>query len=394
MLKVRMLGQEEISYDGQPILSGKNKITKTLELLLLLLHCGEEGITRSALQGALYGTDEVSDAGNSLRVTSHRLRKILLEAGFPEEEYISSKEGIYRFCSTVEMDIDIWKFRELLEKAEKEKQEEKKAALLTEACDLYRGEFLPKLSGEEWVILAAASYKKAYETALEWLIEYLKKRDNYEEILRLVALPCQLYPFEEWQTVRIDCYIAENRYKKAMEEYERTANLLSEELGVGPSEHMLEQFQRMSSHISNRYGAIEEIKKDMIEGEKQEGAFYCTPPSFRDVYRMVRRNMERSGQSVYMLVCSLTDGKGFALEQGDKLEELAERLKNSIQVSLRRGDAYTRYGANQYLVMLGGISRENCHVVIDRITASFTKEHKSWAKKLQCSVTSLYDEEG
>ncbi len=394
MLKVRMFGQEEISYDGTPFITGKNKITKTLELLLLLLHCGDEGITRSALQRELYGTDEVSDAGNSLRVTSHRLRKILLEAGLPEEEYISSKEGIYRWNGTEETDVDIWEFEKLLKEAEKETKEEKKAELLKKACGLYRGEFLPKLSGQEWVILAAANYKREYVTALEWLIEWLKKGEEYEEILKLVELPCQLYPFEEWQTVRIDCYIAENRYKEAMEEYQRTAELLSEELGVGPSEHMLEQFRRMSSHISNRYGAIEEIKKDMIEGEKEEGAFYCTPPSFRDVYRMLRRNMERSGQSVYMLVCSLTDNKGMAMEQGERLEELAGRLKDSIQASLRRGDAYTRYGANQYLVMLGGISRENCDVVIDRITASFTKEHKSWAKKLQCSVTSLYDKEG
>ena len=47
MLKVRMLGQEEITYGDHPILSGKNKITKSMELLLLLLHRRETGIARS-----------------------------------------------------------------------------------------------------------------------------------------------------------------------------------------------------------------------------------------------------------------------------------------------------------------------------------------------------------
>ena len=43
MLKVRMLGQEEITYGDHPILLGKNKITKSMELLLLLLHRRETG---------------------------------------------------------------------------------------------------------------------------------------------------------------------------------------------------------------------------------------------------------------------------------------------------------------------------------------------------------------
>ena len=305
MLKVRMLGQEEITYGDHPILSGKNKITKSMELLLLLLHRRETGIARSRLADALYGVEEVADAGNSLRVTLHRLRKLLLDAGMPEEDFITIREGVYRWSSREEMDVDVWKFRELIEGAEKETDEVRKAELLKAACQMYRGEFLPKLSGQEWALLAAASYKKMYCDALTWIIEWLKKRREYDEILCLVETACRLYPFEEWQTVKIDCYIAQNRYNEAMAEYENTARMLAEEL-----------------------------------------------------------------------------------------EQLAGKLGDAIHSSLRRGDAFTRYSASQYLVMLGGISWENCQIVISRITDSFTKEHKSWEKRLHCCVTSLYDEEG
>ena len=389
-----MLGQEEITYGDHPILSGKNKITKSMELLLLLLHRIETSIARSRLADALYGVEEVADAGNSLRVTLHRLRKLLLDAGMPEEDFITIREGVYRWSSREEMDVDVWKFRELIEGAEKETDEVRKAELLKAACQMYRGEFLPKLSGQEWALLAAASYKKMYCDALTWIIEWLKKRREYDEILCLVETACRLYPFEEWQTVKIDCYIAQNRYNETMAEYENTARMLAEELSVAPSERMMEQFRDMSSHISNRPGTVEDIKHGLQEDKKDWGAFYCTPPSFRDVYRMVRRNMERSGRSVYLLVCSLTDSQGRAMEQGEKLEQLAGKLGDAIHSSLRRGDAFTRYSASQYLVMLGGISWENCQIVISRITDSFTKEHKSWEKRLHCCVTSLYDEEG
>ena len=157
-----MLGQEEITYGDHPILSGKNKITKSMELLLLLLHRRETGIARSRLADALYGVEEVADAGNSLRVTLHRLRKLLLDAGMPEEDFITIREGVYRWSSREEMDVDVWKFRELIEGAEKETDEVRKAELLKAACQMYRGEFLPKLSGQEWALLAAASYKKMF----------------------------------------------------------------------------------------------------------------------------------------------------------------------------------------------------------------------------------------
>lgn len=84
------------------------------------------------------------------------------------------------------MDVDVWKFRELIEGAEKETDEVRKAELLKAACQMYRGEFLPKLSGQEWALLAAASYKKMYCDALTWIIEWLKKRREYDEILCLV----------------------------------------------------------------------------------------------------------------------------------------------------------------------------------------------------------------
>ena len=42
--------------------------------------------------------------------------------------------------------------------------------------------------------------------------------------------------------------------------------------------------------------------------------------------------LERSGQSAYLMLCSLTDGKGHPLEKPEKLELLSEELQNTIQV--------------------------------------------------------------
>ena len=65
MLKIRMFGQAEIVYGNSPILSGKNKITKSMEQLFVLLQRGKEGIARNKLIDALYGAEEVADGATA-----------------------------------------------------------------------------------------------------------------------------------------------------------------------------------------------------------------------------------------------------------------------------------------------------------------------------------------
>ena len=95
VLQVRMFGKEKITYGGTPILCGRNTITKAVKLMLILLYNGEEGITRNRLLEDLYGREELADAANNLRVTSHRLKKLLVEAGLPDHEYIVIRGGVY-----------------------------------------------------------------------------------------------------------------------------------------------------------------------------------------------------------------------------------------------------------------------------------------------------------
>ena len=59
------------------------------------------------------------------------------------------------------------------------------------------------------------------------------------------------------------------------------------------------QFKEMSAKMSRKYQAAGEIKEGLKEAEYENGAFYCTLPSFRDGYRLIRRIIERNGQSVF-----------------------------------------------------------------------------------------------
>lgn len=129
--------------------------------------------------------------------------------------------------------------------------------------------------------------------------------------------------------------------------------------------------QTYGRRTSQAAGAIEDIKYRLREKESIEGAYYCTYPSFVDVYHVFGRMMERTGMSVFLMLCTLDF---INIETDDENQKYySELLRESIQKAVRKGDFYTRYNIQQYLVMLIGITQENCTLVSKRINKEFNK---------------------
>lgn len=88
--------------------------------------------------------------------------------------------------------------------AQEEQEQEKKMAILEQALRLYRGDFLPKLSGEDWVLLEAVRYKHEYEESLQQVLEYKSREQKYDDMLQIAAMASDPYPFDEWQCYKIE----------------------------------------------------------------------------------------------------------------------------------------------------------------------------------------------
>ena len=152
---------------------------------------------------------------------------------------------------------------------------------------------------------------------------------------------------------------------------------------------MMQQFEQMSSRLNYKPQELGDIKERLKEDDIRGGAFYCSLPSFRDSYRLVSRIIERNGQSVYLMLCSITNGKGMPMDKPDKLEVLSGELQNTIQQCLRKGDSFTKYSPSQFLILLVGTNKENCSMIFDRIQRYFSREHKSWKQYLDYFVSSV-----
>ena len=390
-LEVKALGGFSMRYGEKAISIGSGKSTKAVKLLQILVCSEGRAVSRERLLEMLYGNEDITDAANNLRVTTFRLKKMLVTAGLPAYDYIQIKNGTYCFEAPMEIVLDADQFIALCDLAEEKEEVEEKIELLKKACMTYGGDYLPDFICDGVILAKNSNYKEKYTEVLNELCSLLMDRGEYEEAIEVCEPACRMYPFDEWQAIQIDCLMRMKKYDEALKEYENTAKMFVDELGVYPSERMMKLFEQMNGRMNFKSQSLPEMEKRLKEPEKESGAYFCSLPGFRDTYRLLARIVERNGQSVFLMLCSITNGKGQPVKNEERLEAMGKELQNTLAHCLRRGDSYTRYSKSQYLLLLVGTNRENCGLIFDRIQKYFSREHKSWSKYLEYAVSSVAD---
>ena len=244
--------------------------------------------------------------------------------------------------------------------------------LYVDACYCYRGEFLPMHAGVLWVAQEAKRYRGMFCVCMEKAVSLLKESGNFMQMEELGTYAAKIYPLSDWEVVSMEALVALGRYEDARKLYDNTADLYLKEQGLRPSEQMMELFHKLGERMEHRHGALDDIQAKLMEDENgNPGGYLCSYPVFQGIYRMIGRMMERGGQAVYLMLCTIIDGKGNPLEEGAMLEELTQRLEDSILHSVRRSDTVSRYGKGEYLVLLVNTTREDCSIVQERINYRF-----------------------
>ncbi len=388
---VRMLGGFTVTYKGQEIALGRNSSARFVQLLQLVWLQGRRGITKEKLVEALYDRVEISNVNSSFNTLVYRMRIQMQNAGLPEGEYVVWRNGLYVPDENVPVWIDAQEFEALMEQAEQTADPEQKAACCRAAFDLYQGDLLSDVSGQLWVLESGIKYKKMFSKCVLWLGEYARAGRDYLTMETVYGKAAGLYPLEEWESGLMDALLAQSKYKRALELYNKTVRLYSDELGLPPPERMLEAYKRLSEKLVHCPGTMDEIVgmlREPMDDYDKAGAYYCSYPSFIDAYRLLSRNMERSGISMYLMMCTLADYEGRALQNEEKLKEQSEALCQAIRVSLRQGDIFTKYSISQYLILVMNIRDEDCGVVARRITGKLRALTTSRAELL-CQVRSV-----
>ncbi|MBP3815204.1 MAG: hypothetical protein ILA12_11165 [Butyrivibrio sp.] len=395
ILQVNMFGGLAITYEGKNVSIGKNKTAKYIQLLEIVWLAGEAGIQKDQLTGILYDREEQSNLSNSFNNLIYQMHKQMDRAGLPELDYVVNKDGVFFTDENVVIDSDVLRFKDNIVKARQQENEADSIPYYKAAFDEYRAEILPELATAEWLIIKSVQLQKMYAESVIALGSYYEERKDFEEMHHVFKKAAELYPDDEWQIGEINALIGMEAFKEAYAVYDETVRYYTDELGVTPSNDLLECYEKMSRQITNVPGKILQIRDGILEhrgavSDNDEGAYDCSFPSFIDAYHILSRNMERSGQSVYMMLLNIVDYEGKKIANQAKLETRAKLLQEAISLTLRQGDTYCKYSASQYLLLLVGTNKESCKTVYRRLLNKF-KLLAGPRTELEYSVVSLAD---
>jgi len=367
ILHVTMFGGFSLRYGDQDVVLGRNTGTKFVQLFQLIWLFGRQGISKAQIIRALYDAEELANPVNTFNNLLYQARRQMVMAGLPPKRYIVRRKKLYMADPEIPLDLDTRNFEKGIEEARAALDSRKKYELYCKALQLYQSVLLPESSTEAWVVTESVRLQKLFEEAIRYAGSFARKSGDYDAMYRIYGQAARIYPDNDWQANQIDAMICREDYQQAYALYCRTVRRYSEEMGLPPSAQMLENYQRMSLKLTHQQSRLSEIQSSLRE-DPATGAYYAALPGFIDIYRVLARNMERLGNSVFLLLCDLVDYEGKPFRNPEKLQARSESLRRCIGSSLRKGDIFARYSVSQYMVLLVGCDEEGCDVVAKRIS--------------------------
>ena len=389
VLQVKMFGRFQVTCGEHVIVSPDSRNSKVIQLLQYLLCNRGKMILQEELIEVLLHDDYGSNPVSTLKNIVYRLRKLFIGADL-DKSCILYKKNRYGFSPDIPCEIDAELFFELTKRVKHAHlDDDSRFALCMQAIELYRSDFLTRSSNEPWVMGRAVRYQEQFCELIRTAYGIAERCGRFDEVLPVLQRATVLYPYEEeLYLMHISCLYELRRGREAIEEYNSVANTLYNDLGVSPSQTMQNLYRRITSSMQPVTDSILEVRATISEPEYFTGAYYCNFENFVNIYQFIVRHMERSGQSVYLMLCTLTESDNSPPKNGERLSKLSTALHQAARMSCRRGDVYTRYSPSQFLLMLMNINQENCHIVADRLRYNFFKHSKITNVRLSCKEIS------
>ncbi|HZN77963.1 MAG TPA: tetratricopeptide repeat protein [Micromonosporaceae bacterium] len=227
-----MLGPLEAHVNGQVIDLGRPQ--QRLVLAVLLADAGRLVSTETLIRRVW---DNVPlGARRTLHVHITRLRRLLAPVG----DTTSGSTRLIRRSGGYLLDVDpdqvdTFRFRRLLAQARHlECPEARRAMLLGQALDLWRGLPLSDLPGQ-WAARVRQGWQEQYlDTVMMWALAYLRVGDPGTVLPRLCELVGEHPLVESLAAVYMRALYASGRPADALNQYTATRHRLIEELGTDP----------------------------------------------------------------------------------------------------------------------------------------------------------------
>lgn len=392
IVNVKMLGGFSVEYRGQTIDDQTNRMKKVWLLLAYLIYSRGRSVTQDhyidLLQGA--GGDDSADPNGKLKAMFYRARTMLNQLdGEAGHGWIIRKNGTYTWNPEVEVELDVEQFEQLCASASAAAEDDEKLELYRRALDLYRGDFLPKLSAEPWVMPVAAYYHQMYLTAAEQAMSLLERKNLWTELSVLCEQAIRVEPYcEELYQHRMRAQMAAGDRAGAQRTYVDMSELLFAAFGVMPSDESRALYREASRESGENVIPVGTVRDRLRETAVARGAMFCEYDFFRLLYQVQARAIARTGDAIHIGLFSV-HGQGKKELARRSLDIAMDNLQELAVASLRQGDVVTRCSVSQIIIMLSQANYENSCAVCERILKAFNRQYPHSPAGIHYSVQPL-----
>ncbi len=377
-IKVDMLGGLSVWADGSFVLDNAAKVTKPWQVFCYLVLNRTGPIPATKLISALWQDEDLTDPANVLKNTIYMLRREFKAAKDTRQSPILFEKGGYLCNPNIRFELDAEHFEQRATQALAQAKEQENAAdkqctqALSDVVDLYKGELLPQLDGEAWVMPLSLYYRQLFKQCTEVLCKSLYSSGRYNELLAAATTANRIDPLEEsYYTYMFRALYELKMYRAIIPAYHKTARIFSEELGAT----LCEEIQNIAKAAGDKVDLIEQdimIIKDELREITQgsgpvNGPLYCTYDVFKYLYQMVARSSNRAGGSVMIVLLTIKQcGQGIA---PTKLISSAMAQVKALILGglLRKTDVVSRYSKSQYIIMLSVEKLDSAETIKERI---------------------------
>lgn len=378
-MEIKMFGKFLILVDGKPAFEYTGRTKKLWNLLeFMIINRHNQFSQRELIQVA--GLEDKSDhPENALKNLMYRLRTLLQESSLPNQEYILCGRGVYYWNKVVACEVDAEEFeKEWKIAGNVVLDEEERLKHYQKAEQMYKGYFLISSAKEEWVIPLSAYYHRIYCDCVSSIFRLQAHKHDYEPTVEICKNATILDPYsEKLSELYILSLVKMKRHKEALQVYNEFIDKLYKEIGVAPSESMSSLYQEIIKTLNNIQLDINMVKNDLREANSSvRGAYFCQYEIFKNMYRFLARSIPRTGQSVFLVLLTVSDQNG-DLPSVKLLNASMKLLGEAIASSLRIGDVYARYSNVQYVVMLPSLNYDNAKMVVKRVLSCFNTHYRN-----------------
>lgn len=372
-LKIQMLGGFSLRLGKRELQDTDTRSKKVWVLLAYLIIHREQTVAQRTLIDLLWGdeTDPINPE-NALRITMHRTRT-LLEQLSPElgRGMILRRRGGYQWNGGGEVDSE--RFEALC--CQKSEDPDLRLQNLMEAISLYRGDYLPRQSGEVWVVSTAAYLHNLFVSAAQEAVELLIQQGRSHEAAGVCRRCLALEPCHEgFCRELMQLLAAAGDRRGAAEVYDRLSKRLFDDFGISPSEETRAVYRAAAYSPEDRVLSIDDVMGNLRESDAPSGALQCDFDYFRILCHALSRTMERSGGAAHVVLLDVISTAEREMPR-QTIDRVMGQLSQQIRLSLRRGDVFCQCSVSQFTVLLSRANFENCQMICDRILRNFRRAY-------------------